>query len=121
MPLTIAIACGLLATVSSSKPAGGGHHMHEDHSGDWGPKVAAADALFAADDIGLPWRSQAGLANGMLGTAMTSTELFLAGIWCDTAFHWPSTAFTWFFTAFSLPLGPTTAGRASSPICPPPG
>ena len=49
---------------------------------DWQRKIDAADALFSADDSlgALPWRSQAGIGNGMLGGIITGSQLNLAGV-----------------------------------------
>jgi hypothetical protein len=47
---------------------------------DWQRKVDAVDALFSADDSALPWRSQAGLGNGMLGGVISGSLLNMAGV-----------------------------------------
>ena len=50
---------------------------------DWQAKIDAADASFVSDDDGMLWRSQPGLANGMIGTAMSSSDLFLSGVYSN--------------------------------------
>ena len=50
---------------------------------DWQAKLDAADASVVRDDEGMDWRSQPGLANGMIGTAMSSSDLFLSGVYSN--------------------------------------
>jgi hypothetical protein len=50
---------------------------------DWQQKIAGADALYSADDR-LPWRSQAGLGNGLLGTAISSGLIHLSGVYSNS-------------------------------------
>ena len=48
---------------------------------DWQRKVDAADALFSpGDDSDLPWRSQPGVANGVLGGTLSGGRLYMAGV-----------------------------------------
>ena len=58
----------------------------EDIPDDWASKIAASDALFfPGNDTDLPWRSQPGLANGMMGVSMASPDLFLSGVWSNNS------------------------------------
>jgi hypothetical protein len=52
---------------------------------DWQAKIDAADALFTPDDAGLPLRSAAGLANGVLGTVINTSVLHLAGVFSNSS------------------------------------
>ena len=47
---------------------------------DWLAKVDAADALWSADDGALPFRSLAGLGNGMLGGLASGSRIYMAGV-----------------------------------------
>ena len=47
---------------------------------DWRAKVDAADALWSADDGALPFRSLAGLGNGMLGGLASGSRIYMAGV-----------------------------------------
>lgn len=84
LPTTLVVNLTLLVLATDSSSGGASvssiHQIRSLPPADWQRKIDAADALFSADDNDLPWRSQAGIGNGMLGGTLSGSRLNMAGV-----------------------------------------